>query len=313
MNALLRSMMLSVQRKLAGFDPEVCRSSGVDMPGRLEPVFLVGAPRTGSTLLFQLLVRHYRLAYISNLVALAPRYMIRLSRRWPGLCSGYRGALRESRFGYVPGLSAPNEAGQLMKEWFGAGANREHDDRVRGTVAALAGIADGALLVKNQTNTLRVDSIRRIFPSARLLHLRRDMRFTAQSLILARRRLFGSAEPWWSVWPPGYEGVLDQEPLYQVLWQVEQLEELALAACLARPGASLVIDYGRLCTEPADTLERVATKFHLRPRDTSPPTLQPAEAVKLPAAEWDRLTDIHRAHFAESERRRIERARQFDL
>ncbi|WP_295886984.1 sulfotransferase [uncultured Thiohalocapsa sp.] len=312
MNALLRSVALAAQRRFAGFDPWICEALHVDIPSQLQPVFLVGAPRTGSTLLFQLLAQHYRLTYISNLMALAPRYMVRLSLRWPGLCSGYRGGLRESRFGYLPGLLSPNEAGRLMRDWFDGDNYPTTADMVRATVAALAGIADGPLVLKNQTNTLRLDNIRHVFSDARMLHLRRDMRFTAQSLILARRRLLGSAEHWWSVAPPGYESVLDREPLYQVLWQVEQLEELGLLACLAKPDASLVVDYDRLCIEPARTLERIAAKFELAARDTSPPALQPAEVAKLPAAEWDRLIDIHREHFAASEQRRIERARVLD-
>jgi hypothetical protein len=256
-----------------------------------------------------LLTQHYRLTYISNLMALAPRYMVRLSLRWPGLCTGQLGGLCDSTCGYLPGLTAPNEAGQVMRDWFEEQGDSMHATMVRATVAALAEIANGPLVFKNQTNTVRLDHIRRIFPDVRLLHLRRDMRFTAQSLILARRRVLGSSECWWSVAPPGYEAVLDQEPLYQVLWQIDQLDELALANCLSRPKASIVIDYERLCTEPTTTLERIAARFELSPRNSLPPTLQPVVAVKLPAAEWDRLIGIHREHFAASEQRRIERAR----
>jgi hypothetical protein len=306
MNPLLRSSALAVQRLFAGFDRSVSGLVDAPVPDTLAPIFLIGAPRTGSTLLFQLLAQRYRLSYISNLMALAPRYLVRLCRLSPGLCTGYQGGIRESSFGYVPGLSAPNEAGQLMRHWFVEDPDARHAEMVRATVASLGRIAKAPMFFKNQANTLRLPAVQRIFPNARLLYLRRDMRFTAQSLILVRRHLFGSADHWWSVAPPGHKDVQAREPLYQVLWQVERLEELALAACLDRPAQSIIVNYETLCTEPTHTLERIAERFGLALSNDAVPALNIADEVRLTASEWSHLLDLHAEYFREGERRRIE-------
>ncbi|EGV30431.1 hypothetical protein ThidrDRAFT_2632 [Thiorhodococcus drewsii AZ1] len=307
MSGVLRQTALALQKCLSGFDASADADAASDLDELLAPIFVIGAPRTGSTLLFQAVLQHYHVAYISNLMALMPRWMLRVCSARRRCCSGYRSSPRQSRFGYVSGLCAPNEAGAVLRHWFGFPADAPHVDRVRATVATIARLARAPLFVKNQVNTTRVDALLSIFPAARLLFLTRDPVFTAQSLIMSRRVLSTDDRQWWSVAPSGYETVLEREPLYQVLWQVDRLEELALAACLAHPQQALVVTYEALCEQTASTLTGIGQAFQLQATGIDAPPLDSANRVRLPADEWERLNALHAHHFASNARERAYR------
>jgi hypothetical protein len=300
MNPLARRTVLYIQQRLRGFDGSAAGYLDVSLPVDQAPIFLIGAPRTGSTLVFQLLVRQFHVSYISNVMAAAPRLMVRLCRLSPRFCTGFDGGLRNSEFGFVPGLYAPNEAGQIMQQWFGDDPAADSPAQVRGMVAAVTNAGSAPLFLKNQSNTVRLDRIKEIFPDARLLFLRRDLRWTAQSLLLARRKLFGDERQWWSVAPPGYEAVTYGEPLYQVLWQADQLEQIALDACAATPARAAVLDYEELCARPAMVMAAVGERFGLRPTGAPAPALCESQRQRLSADEWDRLEELYQTHFEDS-------------
>lgn len=99
MNRFLRIIALKLQSLFQGHSRQVYNiSENLAIPSDDHPVFIVGAPRTGSTLIFQDLIQHFRIAYISNLMALLPKYIVPLfefSRRRILSHSG----IRPSHFG----------------------------------------------------------------------------------------------------------------------------------------------------------------------------------------------------------------------
>jgi len=298
MHLQLRPIALLIQSLLRGFDNRAARYIDVELPRGCEPIFLIGAPRTGSTLLFQLLLRQFRVAYISNVMAAAPRFMVRICSLSQRVCTGFDGELRNSEFGFLPGLWAPNEAGQIMRDWFGESADDAGTPRVRAMMTAIADAAQAPLVLKNLSNTLRLTRIKRTFPAARLLLLRRDPRWTAQSLLLARRRLLGDERGWWSVAPPDYQSVIRREPVYQVLWQADRLEQIALDACLAAPQRAAVVDYEYLCAHPGQTMIGLGQRFELAATGAPPPSLSASTARRLTSREWDELNAVYTEHFA---------------
>lgn len=308
MHPLARRIALLLQSTLRGFD-RAANSYRDVLPSssRLAPIFLIGAPRTGSTLFFQLMVTQFRVAYISNAMALAPRLMVRLCQLSQRACSGF-GDVRSSRFGFVPGLWAPNEAGQIMRDWFDNAEGAMGVAEVRAMVTTITEAAGSPLLLKNQSNTLRLKRIKEVFPDARLLLLRRDLRWTAQSLLLARRNLLGDDRLWWSVAPPGHTAVLKHDPLYQVLWQADQLEQIALDACLAAKGRAVVIDYEALCTCPLEVMRTLGRHFGLAHTGAPPPTLSESNSRRIAKHEWDKLNALYLRHFADACEARSEAA-----
>ena len=111
---MFRHLALRLQSLFNDFDP---KSAGevrhFSHPG-LFPIFIIGAPRSGSTLLYQLLVKHTRVGYISNLMSLFPHKMITLAeytKAWHGSRN-----LKKSNLGYIAGLFSPSEAGAIQRK-----------------------------------------------------------------------------------------------------------------------------------------------------------------------------------------------------
>lgn len=154
------------------------------------PVFIVAAPRSGSTLLYETLATHGRLANLGG------------EAHW--LVEGDP-ALRPG----APGV----ESNRLTA----AHATPAVAARIRAEVAARARPALGAqgpwLLEKTPKNALRVPFLLEVFPDAQFIFLQRDPRANLSSMMQAwrakgwitYRQLPGWPGPWSLLLPPGYE------------------------------------------------------------------------------------------------------------
>lgn len=195
--------------------------------------FIVGVPRSGTTLLHQLLASRLNIGYITNRIArywMAPLWATR--RHFPS--AEARAALTlESDLGVAAGEAAPHEFGYFWQFHFEPG---EHDRLPAGVegrrrcasaareLTALAAYHGTGLLLKNPTYTdLNIPTIAEALPSSRFLYIHRDARFVARSLLRVRRERYGDPSFWWSVRPPGFETVVAEEPATQVAFQIESV------------------------------------------------------------------------------------------
>jgi hypothetical protein len=241
------------------------------------------------------MIKHMRLAFISNIMALVPGEMLliaRCSRRWMERARD----VKETDAGYVPGLFSPNEAGAIMRMWFEEQVNPEEQGFIRNTVILLSEILDAPFVNKNLLNSLRLDNIYSVFPEARFIHITRAPLFTAQSIFLTRRHKLGGDGAWLGPKPTGYADVLSLSPLYQVLWQVNRVEEEIARFVRERSPSYLKITYERLCQNPRETLGMIADRLELKLRaGLEMDRLSAREAAKLSDAEWDQLVAYHSA------------------
>lgn len=296
---MFRSTALAVQRQFNHYDSAIHQDLQESTLKQHPPVFIVGSPRTGSTLLYQMLLSQFRLSYISNSMALLPAHMIKLAKIYPKAASGFVGAYKENKYGYVAGLFSPNEAGKILGKWFDDISANQHQAEVRRTVMALTEATGAPFILKNQRRlTINISILRQIFPEARYIITHRDPRYAAQSMLIARRNFTGGDHEWWNVKPEGYESVLDQDAIYQVLWQVMTLEEIARHALqdLAIDNSVIIMDYEQLCLNPQDVFGQLQQQFNLVWREDRE-TLEPqkvSKTVRLTDEEWQRME----AHYA---------------
>lgn len=165
------------------------------------PLFLVGAPRSGTTLLYKALCLHPDVAFISNwgrrapgLPALAllnrlPRHLPEARRAaWfgPEAANAYAYGRRRPLWERL--FPAPVEGEPLYRRC-GVGEDGEGPPdaqvaaRLRHSFAAVQRFAGGSLLVsKRIANNRRIGSLAAVFPEARFVHLIRDGRAVAFSL-----------------------------------------------------------------------------------------------------------------------------------
>ncbi len=215
-------------------------------------LFILGLPRSGTTLVYQYIVHRLKVAYLTNGVGRFPYapclttwFQTRTHRR-------YRSDFASS-FGRVYGAMAPREAGGFWGRYFDphryqspADIPAEAADELRRTVACIQGIHGGRPFVnKNVRHMQRIGALDAIFDGAFFLVVSRSLADVALSLLRARYQVQDDPSAWWSVRPPDdeFEALRALPPAGQVAGQIRSL------------GARLETDLGRLPEERVLRLE----------------------------------------------------------
>lgn len=230
--------------------------------------FVIGPPRSGTTVLTQLLAATGLFQVTNNFVARfwkAPALAIRMSRA-AGLPAPALDLVSDR--GRTHGLSAPHEFGYFWSSWFDLGQSShtlDPDQRQKVDLAGLSraiGAMEAAatqpLLFKNNTwCTYQADLLARLFPAARFVVCQRDPFFVAQSILEQRRRL-GDETRWWSVRPRGSEHWKDLPPLHQVARQTTGIYSDMEDAIRDIPVDRVCkIDYQHLCSKTRPAIDEI--------------------------------------------------------
>lgn len=269
--------LLALNEGLTGVElPQPKRGS--IYPSQLPLIYVVGAPRSGTTLLSQLLSRYLTVGYIDNLVARfwrRPSVGIHLSRILLG-AEGREGITFESEHGTTRGIAGPHEFGYFWRHWLQLDEQPTHhlsESAIRaldapGLRRALEDevIAPFGLPVvfKNVICGFQAASLTRIHERSLFVHIVRDRDATCASILRSRAQRFGSYASWWSLKPSTFPEIaaLD-DPCAQVVRQVTDCRA-EIATELGRPGVrALTLSYESLCGDPGgalrDIVEALAT------------------------------------------------------
>ncbi|RME33422.1 MAG: hypothetical protein D6786_07750 [Gammaproteobacteria bacterium] len=231
------------------------------------PLFILGPPRSGTTLLYQVVTHGLEVGYPGRPFEYLhgmPNLLCRLfprSMRDPEPCF-------RSEYGSIPGRRAPTEHPGLWYRWFPEDPEQGHfvppDGVDPSTLSAIsAQLASMSLILglpmvfKNVYLDMVAGVLARLDPPPRFLRIHRDRVEVAESLLRARRRQ-ASPGRWWSVRPPGYRQWLGRPPWQQVTWQAYMTEELLdrqLGPCADR---CMEVSYDDLCRDPRGLLDQVA-------------------------------------------------------
>jgi hypothetical protein len=207
-----------------------------DKSRAVPPIFIVGAPRSGTTVLFKSLAETFELTYPSNVESAlfaAPWLLHQAS--WP-FKRAPRSFSEQSRYGYVGGLWSPSEAGPLLRLLLDQKKRRLH---FRDAVLAASSASGRPYLCKNTHNSLRVSALTELFPDALFIWCRRDRAATIRSILRMREVQEGNITSWSGVRPEGWQAVSDRSPEDQVAWQVDTIET-QIAADAGRSGSDLL-------------------------------------------------------------------------
>jgi len=238
--------------------------------GAVRPqLFILGLPRTGTTLVYQYIVHRCEVAYFTNRVG--KRYYDPCRATWRDLSTQppYRSDF-QSRYGRSEGVMAPREAGNFWLRFFDIDAYERFADvapgdveTLRRTVRCVQALFGGAPYVnKNVKHLLRIDALARIFPDGHFLVIDRDLSDVGLSILRARREVGGSSEAWFSARPPGHASLVGRDPVDQVCAQIAGLDA-RMAADLAELDAARVhrIHYDDFCARPDAVIENVPAVF----------------------------------------------------
>jgi hypothetical protein len=241
-------------------------------------LFILGLPRSGTTLVYQYIVHRKHVAYFTNGVGRhshAPCLTSFLQkRRHPPYQSDFA-----SEYGRSAGPMAPREAGAFWPRFFDIDAYQTLDDvrpadveRLRRTIRCMQVLFDDAPFVnKNVKHLLRIEALAAIFPRSHFLVVTRDLGEVALSVLRGRVRHSGGVEAWFSAKPRNIDALLSLPPVEQVAGQIEALQR-SIADDLSPLDASRVhrVVYEEFCARPETVFESLGEAFAGLPDKNEP-------------------------------------------
>ena len=265
--------MLKVKDIFDGIESKIINYLNQSRSQSMGPIFIVAAPRTGSTLLYELFISQFKSAYFSNLTNLyfpsrpiLGAYLQHLLRM-----SHYN--VRGSVYGKIPGLSSPSEGSRVISNWYGGGHPSQvvsseiiesKRDHFISTISAMQALFGRPIIVKNAWNCFRIDSLQRLLPNARFVWLRRDIYFAAISDLNARYVTKGSPKAWNSATPADYHK-LQSSPYWEQVVENQYSYNIAIDESLSELPSeqTYMLWYEDLVTEPGNVLRNVTARFNL--------------------------------------------------
>jgi len=271
------------------------------------PVFIMAAPRSGSTLLFETLAASEQVATLGGEAHSLIEDIAELCPGAPGVNSNR----------LVAAHATPRILERIQSQVLEHLVDRHGKPLRDGRVLRF--------LEKTPKNALRIPFLERLFPDARFVFLWREPRGNLSSIIEAWRsgnwrtypRLDGFALPWSLLLPPGWEEMRGRplEDLAAFQWNATNSTVLDDLAELP-PDRWATVEYGSLIAEPETTIRRLCRFTEIdfdaalaervgRPLPAAKHTLTPAHPQKwkrnesaiervLPVIEstWRRLLDV---------------------
>ena len=281
---------------------------------KLPTVFIIGAQRSGSTLLLQLLLKFAHFGYINNLI----------SRFWeaPYIGTLISNSLRkkdyidninfQSDLGYTLGCDGPHEFGYFWRKWFPEatfeGRGPEDKTSLVKTFAALEHEWRAPVLIKNLIScSFHISQLAELFPKSIFLHIAREPFFSAQSTYLSRIRLFGKPDAWFGLKPPEYPKLKKvSSPWVQIAGQLFYTQKHIEKALEPLPAnRKMCIAYETLCRQPKEMLNKINELIlragsDLRLSDWLPQPLQSRNKISLHSSEITALKDALDRYFGPS-------------
>ncbi len=237
-----------------------------------EPVcFIIGPPRSGTTLIYEILVRCFNFAYISNLAhrlyttpvaaTTIGRFLI---RRWQK-----RNGLFQSKYGHICGWGAPNEGGWWWNQWFPEDyyldesyVNRVPIKSIRSAVAGLCKAMNGPFINKNVMHSVHMRLLDRIFPNCLFIHVYRDPAANIRSIIRAQMDPCSGATQfsrWWSVKPREWEQYKNADPTMRAVAQVYHIHKnIENDTQILGTDRRLEVHYEEVCRDTQRVMNHIA-------------------------------------------------------
>jgi LPS sulfotransferase NodH len=238
-----------------------------------KPVFIVAAPRSGSTLLFETLAASSQLCTVGGEAHWLVEGIPELRPGTPGVDSNRLTALH----------ATPRIADDIREQILAR--LQDHAGR------KLDGSGARRFLEKTPKNALRIPFFDRVFPDAQFIFLWRDPRENISSMMEAWRsgqwrtypKLEGFEGPWSLLLPPDWQ-TMNGKSLHEITaWQWRQTNDIVLSDLQSLPRERwTVVEYAELVRDPAVAVARLC-EFLNMPIDA---TLGRRLCAPLPAARY---------------------------
>jgi hypothetical protein len=241
-------------------------------------IFIFGMPRSGTTLLYQIIADHLDVAWPTNLMARlwdAPITGMKLSKML-GLFE--KPVAYSSEHGVTAELNGPHEFGYFWMKWMNYRDNVvkgiKHEKTVnwnglKRKLVMLSMEAGKPIVFKNMLYAFHLEKFMAIHPGSVYIYCRRDLADIATSILRTREKRYGDRNAWWSFKPPAYKKIKDMDYYDQIVRQVRYGNEY-FEKTVSGNDKILTIDYGNFNKEINKLLNLISGSLNIRRKKILP-------------------------------------------
>jgi hypothetical protein len=230
-------------------------------------IHIIGAPRSGTTLITQILSSYLNIGYINNLIAAfwkAPLFGIELSKKLLG--TQYISDF-SSTFGRTKNIYEPHEFGYFWNyhlaynDFQQKGAEHEKDidwEKLKLTLINMTYAFEKPVLFKSFLAGFHATHFYKILPKTCFIYIRRNFINNAVSIYNLRKKMLGDVNLWASIKPRQYNDLKNENVYSQITGQVLFLEHEYLLQLKNIPDDNkIIIGYEEVCKNPEAFLHAV--------------------------------------------------------
>ncbi|MDX1636841.1 MAG: sulfotransferase [Balneolaceae bacterium] len=233
-------------------------------------LFVIGLPRSGTTLLSQLIAHCLDVGFINNLAA----------RFWRAPVTGIRFARSvldeepfkafQSHYGATEERADIHEFGYFWRHWLKKDSfeniknAREIEPKIdwQGLRLALANMQrqfGRPMVFKNIFGSYHMSQLDNLLKQTLWIYIERDPLDTAISILRARQKYYDDPSTWWSYVPPEYEKIIDKDYRHQIAGQIHYLKQFFHRELdnLDPAGRGLTVHYQDLAQSPNRVLNTI--------------------------------------------------------
>lgn len=251
---------------LAKVDHSLCAEH--DEP---EPVFLLGVPRSGTTLTYQLMVRYFDFLFVSNFVErfyATPNLTFAIDQRMANKAQ----SSFTSSYGKTDGdgAKAPNQGVNFFYQFFGLDNIKHHQildeldsDKLmlmKKTIGGLTTKYNKQMIFKELSLGQKLPILQHYFPKAKYIIIERHMLYTAQSIHQAMTKHQHPEDSMWGGQFEDFEQFLSLDKNKLIANQVVGIEK-GIEQGLAQIDSERIlrVNYRDICLHTSQTLDKIAT------------------------------------------------------
>lgn len=258
---------------LKEFSEEISQIEALSNPEKsnFPLVFILGAPRSGTTILFQLLAKTNLFFYPTNFISrfyanpvlgvkiqqLLLKETLQVGEEFSDIKVLHDFDF-SSEIGKTKGIFSPNEFWYFWRRFFNVEGINIIDDTLKSKkinqllfeLSKIFDLEKKTLLFKGLMFNEHLKLIKRIIPNAKFIHIVRNTHDNAISLLKTREKFFGDKNEWYSFRTSNFEDISKFEAELQVVAQIKTINKKITSFSKEYPTDYLRIDYEELCDNP---------------------------------------------------------------
>lgn len=281
------------------------------------PIFIIGVPRSGTTLLYQLMTYCLKVCYISNLIEKYSNLPCTFSYFLSLLNGCNPPSSFDSRYGETDGWRSPSQGWNFWDRWFSTGDQNYlalHEvpiptiKKLRNTILLMENIYNRPFVNKALSLGVRILPLNEAFPEALFIRVHRNHLDIAQSILKGRKEYSGDKNNWISAKPSEYEKIKDKDYITQICGQIYYLEkDIKRDIRIIGINRCIDVNYDDLCNNPKSILEKI-TQFYnentcngvLRGKNAPPDSFHLSRGRKCDDNEYNRLKECLNSFYNEA-------------